>query len=145
MKKIRLMPILERLGACEEAKSWIRFHRFDTFAEAWARCPDIMWIDWLVEELSNQGGGTAWSDEAYAAFEKGTKVYSAASRKAWDAGRGEPGAHTEALDALRAYWDPYREKVTEWLLIYRWEQLRGVVDNAAPTEGEDDASTAADT
>lgn len=117
MKKLRLMPILEHLGSCESAKSWIRFHKFDTFAEAWARCPDILWIDWLVEELAERGYGTAWGAEAREAFEKGTKVYAAASKKAFDGGRGDT-AVSEALEALSAHWAPYLEKVAEWLLIY---------------------------
>lgn len=124
--------------------SWIRFHRFDTFAEAWARCPDILWIDWLVEELSNQGGG---SDEAYAAFQQGTKVYETASKKAWEHGDGPMNATDKALEALRAHWDPYLEKVTQWLILFAEEHDCAVyVDTATvPTEGEDDASTATDT
>lgn len=64
---LKLMPILEHMGACDESKEWIREKNFDTFSKAWAVCPKVNWIDWLVATLADDGsyGAQQLFDAAY--------------------------------------------------------------------------------
>lgn len=64
---LKLMPILEHMGACNESKAWLRERNIDTLGKAWARCPEVDWIDWLVATLANDGsyGAQQLFDAAY--------------------------------------------------------------------------------
>lgn len=48
---LKLTPILEHMGACNESLTWLREKNFATFEQAFSACPDGCWIDWLVEGL----------------------------------------------------------------------------------------------
>lgn len=72
---LKLMPILEHMGACDESKAWIREKKFATFAEACEACPHGGWIDFLVVKLSKgnseanallKGWGGGWFADYYA-------------------------------------------------------------------------------
>ena len=49
---LRLMPILEHMGACDESRMWLHEKNFATFAEAFDACPDGRWLDWLASTLA---------------------------------------------------------------------------------------------
>lgn len=51
----KLQLILEEHRACEDPREWLHNSKFDTFAEAFAACPNILWIDWLVMMLAQYG------------------------------------------------------------------------------------------
>lgn len=120
--KLRLMPILEHMGACDDAKSWIRFHKFDTFAEAWARCPEALWIDWLIYELYQHLRGDL-SRELEAIFEEGCRIWRGAAAEGDTEDVAENGAprHMERKAAMAAYYAPFREKVEQALIQYARE------------------------
>lgn len=47
-KLVPLRPILERLGACDDALEWQAAAQCKTFAQAWERCPHGGWLAWLI-------------------------------------------------------------------------------------------------
>ena len=53
---LKLMPILEHMGACEESRWWVQKNKFATFSEAWAACPHFGWMDWVVAKLVDGEG-----------------------------------------------------------------------------------------
>ena len=120
--KLRLMPILEHMGACDDAKSWIRFHKFDTFAEAWARCPDALWIDWLIDELWQHLSGDI-SRELTTIFAEGCRVWKAAAVAGDCDEVGPTGGpmYPARKAAIAAYYAPFREKVEQALIQYARE------------------------
>jgi hypothetical protein len=59
---VPLMPILRRLGACNDAKRWLGRKRFRTFAEAWTHCDHAGWMLWLVGKALDCERGCADAD-----------------------------------------------------------------------------------
>lgn len=68
---LRLMPILEHMGACHSAKDWLRRNDFATFAEAWDACATGGWMDFVVSRLSP---GNAEASELVEGYERGSLV-----------------------------------------------------------------------
>jgi hypothetical protein len=58
-KLVPLMPILRRLGACNDAKRWLGRKRFRTFTEAWTHCDHAGWMLWLVAKALDCERGVA--------------------------------------------------------------------------------------
>lgn len=48
----RFAQILEKLGACDDARNWCRGKGFRV---AWNNCPSMPWYRWLVSEINDLG------------------------------------------------------------------------------------------
>ena len=91
---LKLMPILEQMGACAKSRAWVREKNFDTFSKAWAVCPEVSWIDWLIAKLADDGNEAA--------------------QNLWDTANDDV-ATTESLEAAYAGQRPNLE---HWLVEY---------------------------
>lgn len=112
-KKLKLLPILKHMHACEKALKWVKKNKFNTFREAWDNCPDIMWIDWLVMELT-----FGYHGQDKVLYREGEIIWD----QAW---KGNPGddhevkaASKRARKALAAYYAPHCDQVEKWIFDY---------------------------
>lgn len=67
MSKRKWLAALHALDACIDAKRWVSSCEFGTFAEAFEKCPDITWVEYLTAELAKSGVGD-WAAEAWAVY-----------------------------------------------------------------------------
>lgn len=45
--------VLRRMGACDEARDWVRSTGHARFSDTWAACPRREWRWWLIDKVSN--------------------------------------------------------------------------------------------
>lgn len=105
-KKLKLLPILDRLGACKEAKRWVKRRKFNTFSEAWDKCPNPEWIDWIVGQL-------AWALTPCRSEAVG--LYKEADQVLYNLGDVE---EDEIKKAIAEFYAPHCKKVEKWLFDY---------------------------
>lgn len=59
-KLVPLMPILVRLGACDEAREWLAMAKYTTFREAYESIhksgDSRMWLPWLGTRIAREHG-----------------------------------------------------------------------------------------
>lgn len=52
-KIVSLSAVLERLGACHEARKWVRRTRNARFRETWNACSREEWMWWLALKVAD--------------------------------------------------------------------------------------------
>lgn len=59
----KLLATLERMGACNASREWVKDKNIRTLRQAWQRCPKGDWLDWLAEKLAGYGYGSGRFDK----------------------------------------------------------------------------------
>jgi hypothetical protein len=106
-RKIRLIPILEHLGACRRALGWLEDQKYETFETAikYANPRDV---SWLYSVLDREGF-------------KFEEIYAEARKVHTNRGpvyEGTPRSYVEVpqsyMDVLRAHWMELQKALIEY-------------------------------
>lgn len=114
---LRLLPILEHMGACNRALTWLKTGNYPTFTQAWDACPNPLWLDWVLDSLvyglevheSPLAKGVA--PDIVALNAKGWEV--------WDA-LGVPTNYDYSLhkERMGEWLTKHRDQIEKWLVVY---------------------------
>lgn len=107
MKKLKLLPILRHMDACEPALDWVELHKFSTFKEVWAAVPaKENWHYWVACQLRVAG------------FEEAQDI----DVRAWQIFLKTRGSTTEKAQARREYYltNKVREVIEGVLIQYAY-------------------------
>lgn len=82
---VSLSAVLRRMGACQEARDWVRSTRNERFVATWHACPKRAWQWWLMHKVSDRISRDAFLRSASAGRVMSARVMERAILAWWEA------------------------------------------------------------